>query len=191
MNRLKDMREDRDLTQTDIAKVLKTTYQQVYKWENGVQQMGIDKYITLAKYYNVSIDYLAGIIPQTRTLDGSPYFDIEKNKLNNEMNYYQRLKDIKDDKNLEQADIAKVLKTTQQQISRYEKGKQMMGVDKYITLAEYYNVSLDYLLGLIPRCKPLHEQQHVEQEHKELYKAFDIAPPEIKLAIKILLKIDP
>lgn len=73
MNRLKDMRENRDLTQTDIAKLLKTTYQQVYKWEKGIQQMGIDKYITLAKYYNVSIDYLAGIISTPRTLDGSPY----------------------------------------------------------------------------------------------------------------------
>lgn len=73
MNRLKDMREDRDLTQNDIATILKTTQHQISKWENGIQQMGIDKYITLAKYYNVSIDYLAGIIPTPRTLDGSPY----------------------------------------------------------------------------------------------------------------------
>ena len=43
--RLKDVREDKDLTQTDVAKLLKTTRQQVGKWENGVQMMGIDKYI--------------------------------------------------------------------------------------------------------------------------------------------------
>lgn len=59
--RLKEMREDNDLTQNDIAKLLKTTRQQVSKWENGNQMMGIDKYIALAKYYNVSIDYLVGI----------------------------------------------------------------------------------------------------------------------------------
>ena len=35
--------------------------------------MGIDKYAILAKYYNVSLDYLTGIINQPRTLDGSPY----------------------------------------------------------------------------------------------------------------------
>ena len=60
--RLKDMREDNDLTQNDIAKLLETTRQQIGKWENGVQMMGIDKYITLARYYNVSLDYLAGLI---------------------------------------------------------------------------------------------------------------------------------
>ena len=60
--RLKDIREDNDLTQNDIAKLLETTRQQIGKWENGVQMMGIDKYITLARYYNVSLDYLAGLI---------------------------------------------------------------------------------------------------------------------------------
>ena len=60
--RLKDLREDHDLTQNDIAKLLRTTRQQIGKWENGVQMMGIDKYITLARYYNVSLDYLAGLI---------------------------------------------------------------------------------------------------------------------------------
>ena len=67
--RLKDIREDNDLTQTDIAKLLKTTRQQVGKWENGVQMMGIDKYIVLAQYYNVSIDYLAGLIDVPKKLN--------------------------------------------------------------------------------------------------------------------------
>lgn len=59
--RLKDMREDNDLTQSDIAAILKTTRQQVSKWETGVQMMGVDKYIILAKHYNVSVDYLLGL----------------------------------------------------------------------------------------------------------------------------------
>ncbi len=65
------------------------------------------------------------------------------------MNYYQRLKDIREDNEINQEQIAQVLKTTRQQISKYETGKQMMGIDKYIKLARYYNVSLDYLAGLI------------------------------------------
>jgi transcriptional regulator with XRE-family HTH domain len=67
--RLKDIREDKDLTQTDVAKLLKTTRQQVGKWENGVQMMGIDKYIVLAQYYNVSIDYLTGLIDVPKKLN--------------------------------------------------------------------------------------------------------------------------
>ena len=63
--------------------------------------------------------------------------------------YYERLKDLREDKDLTQADIAKLLETTRQQISKWETGTQMMGVDKYIKLAQFYNVSLDYLLGVI------------------------------------------
>lgn len=64
------------------------------------------------------------------------------------MNYYKRLKDIREDNDLTQEDIAKILNTTRQQISKWETGAQMMGVDKYIVLAKHYNVSVDYLLGL-------------------------------------------
>ena len=66
--RLKDMREDNDLTQSDVAKLLNTTRQQVSKWETGVQMMGVDKYIILAKHYNVSLDYLLGLIDTPKTI---------------------------------------------------------------------------------------------------------------------------
>lgn len=65
------------------------------------------------------------------------------------MNYYQRIKDIREDHDLNQEQIAKLLQTTRQQISKYETGKQMMGIDKYIKLAKHFNVSIDYLTGLI------------------------------------------
>ena len=71
------------------------------------------------------------------------------------MNHYQRLKDLREDHDLTQADIAKILQTTQEQVSKYEIGKQMMGVDKYIKLAKYYNVSLDYLTGIVDTPKKL------------------------------------
>lgn len=71
------------------------------------------------------------------------------------MNYYERLKDIREDNDLTQVDIAGILKTTRQQVSKWETGAQMMGVDKYIILAEYYNVSVDYLLGLIDEPRKL------------------------------------
>lgn len=71
------------------------------------------------------------------------------------MDFYERLKDLREDKDLTQADIAKLLNTTRQQISKWETGVQMMGVDKYIKLAEFYNVSLDYLLGVIDTPRKL------------------------------------
>lgn len=65
------------------------------------------------------------------------------------MNYFQRLKDVREDSELKQEEIAKVLGIQQTHYSRYERGKSMMGIDKYIKLAKFYNVSLDYLAGLI------------------------------------------
>ena len=71
------------------------------------------------------------------------------------MNRYQRMKDLRTDHDLSQANIAELLQTTVQQVSKWETGKQMMGIDKYIILARYYNVSLDYLCGLIDEPKKL------------------------------------
>ena len=60
VNRLKDLREDNDLTQADIAKLLKTTQQQYSKYELGIRLIPIDKLNVLADYYKTSTDYILG-----------------------------------------------------------------------------------------------------------------------------------
>lgn len=64
------------------------------------------------------------------------------------MKYYQRLKDLRDDKELKQSEIAKFIQTTQKQYSRWETGEYQIPFDKVIELAEFYKVSLDYIAGL-------------------------------------------
>ena len=66
--RLRDLREDHDKTQSEIAELLETTQQQYSRWESGNWQMPIEHYKTLARYYNVSLDYLAGLIDHPRKL---------------------------------------------------------------------------------------------------------------------------
>lgn len=58
--RLKDLREDNDLTQEAIAKILNTTQQQYSKYENGIQEIPVHHLIVLARYYHVRIDYIVG-----------------------------------------------------------------------------------------------------------------------------------
>ena len=72
------------------------------------------------------------------------------------MNYYQRLRDIREDRDLTQADIAKILQIEQSDYSKYERGVHMMGIDKYIKLAQYYNISIDYLCGQIDKPERLY-----------------------------------
>lgn len=66
--RLKDLREDADKSQTQIADVLGMKYQQYAHYENGEREIPLHHLITLARYYNVSLDYLAGLIDTPRKL---------------------------------------------------------------------------------------------------------------------------
>ena len=61
--RLKDLREDRSdvLKQQDIAELLGTTQQTYSLWERGDREIPFHHAITLAKFYNVSLDYIAGL----------------------------------------------------------------------------------------------------------------------------------
>jgi transcriptional regulator with XRE-family HTH domain len=63
--RLRDLREDADLKQRQIAELLDMTAQQYSLYERGVREIPFHHVITLAKYYGVSIDYIAGLTNQT------------------------------------------------------------------------------------------------------------------------------
>lgn len=62
--------------------------------------------------------------------------------------YIERIRELREDNDLKQKDIAQYLGTTQQVYSRYEKGENDMPIRHIIALCKYYNVSADYLLGL-------------------------------------------
>lgn len=64
------------------------------------------------------------------------------------MYYYQRLRDLREDKDLTQQVIASLLNTTTQQYCRYEKGDREIPFHHVITLAKFYDVSIDYIAGL-------------------------------------------
>ena len=59
--RLKSTREDRDITQEEVAKALDTTQAQIWKYENGKQEMTVSKLRALCLYYRVSADYILGL----------------------------------------------------------------------------------------------------------------------------------
>ena len=63
--------------------------------------------------------------------------------------YFRRLKDLREDHDMKQVDIAKYLGIQQTVYSRYERGVQTIPVEYLIKLADLYNVSVDYILGRI------------------------------------------
>lgn len=64
------------------------------------------------------------------------------------MYFYQRLRDLREDKDLPQREVAALLDITTQQYSLYERGTREIPFHHAITLAKFYNVSLDYIAGL-------------------------------------------
>ena len=67
--RLRDLREDSDLTQEDVARLLGTVREQYHKYESGKQEIPFHHVITLARFYNVTIDYIAGLVSEPTKLE--------------------------------------------------------------------------------------------------------------------------
>lgn len=67
---------------------------------------------------------------------------------------YQRIRDLREDHDLTQTQIAKILNMSQTGYSQYEIGKNDIPTKILIKLSEYYHTSVDYLLGLTDETKP-------------------------------------
>lgn len=65
--------------------------------------------------------------------------------------YYEILRELREDHDYTQSQIARLLNTTQQVYSRYERGVNEMPVRHLRVLCQFYRVSADYVLGLRPR----------------------------------------
>lgn len=61
--------------------------------------------------------------------------------------YFQRLRDLREDMDMNQTQVAALLHTSQTVYSRYERGFQTIPVEYLLILSEFYNVSVDYILG--------------------------------------------
>ena len=71
--RIRDLREDSDKTQGELANYLHTTTQYYGLYEKGANEISFERAIQLAKYYNVSLDYIAGL---TNSKKGLSYGDL-------------------------------------------------------------------------------------------------------------------
>ena len=62
--------------------------------------------------------------------------------------YIKRMRDLREDNDKTQQEIAEILGTSQTMYARYERGANELPIRHLITLCRYYKVSADYLLGL-------------------------------------------
>lgn len=137
--RIKDCREDADLTQQQIADYLSINRGAYSMYECGSNIIPLVLLDKLSIKYQASIDYLVGISKDK----GSNIKPINFKLL------CTRLKTERTKLNFSQKQIAEILNITQSHYATYENGKNIIPITRLIELSKLYKISIDYLIGKI------------------------------------------
>lgn len=138
-SRLKDIREDNDINQNDMSKILNVNRSTYSLWELGINIIPLKNLCDFADYFNLSIDYVLGLT-NTKNI---------KN-INNGLNLKvlgNNLRSIRIKNNLSQENIANILNVTQACITRYEKGLIYISTPNLYKFAKYFNITINELCG--------------------------------------------
>lgn len=146
--RMKYIREDKDLTQKQIAKFLGVERSTYTGWETGKDTIPLRKLSQLCDFYNVSIDYITG-------LSNIKSYNVT-NKIINKKDVGKNLKKIRVKNNLRQKNIFTFLNTTSSTYSAYETGKVLIQTSFIYSIAKKYNVSIDWILNKTTDIKDVH-----------------------------------
>ncbi len=137
--RLKSLRMEANLTQQEVANILKIPRGLFSQYETEYTIIPIKHLITLADYFQVSLDYLFNFTLQKSYKDSRP----GSNKINSGKN----LKAWRKSQKLTQEKLAQELVTFQPVIADYERGRNLIATPFLYSICKKYNVSADYLLG--------------------------------------------
>ena len=101
--------------------------------------------------------------------------------------YGKRLKELREMRDLTQEELAKLLNTSRSRIGMYEQGKRQPDFEMQEAIADFFNVTIDYLFGRTPE-EMLIESYQIGEKHRELMDLYDHAEPQVKAMVDYLLK---
>ena len=139
--RLRELREDNDLTQTNISNFLLITRQNYSRWETGEKVIPLKHLVTLCEYYKVSLDFMTCLSKENN------YNKIILNK----KEIGKRIKEFRNTNNISQKELSNFLNTTQSTISAYESGNTLILTSFAYQICKEYNISMDWLCGGIKK----------------------------------------
>lgn len=137
--KLKDIREDYDISQKEMANILGVTRSAYSLWELGINIIPLKPLVTYANYFNYSIDYVLGLTNDRRKNNVTPVLDLKV--LGN------NIKNLRIKNELSQENLANILGVTQACIVRYEKGLVCISTSNLYKLSKEFKVSISYLCG--------------------------------------------
>ena len=140
-NRLKDIREDNDINQEQMAKILNVKRSTYSLWELGINIIPLKNLCDFADYFDFSIDYILGLTNDRKNTNLIKGLDLIK--LGN------NIKHLRNKKELSQENISDMIGVSQACITRYEKGLICISTSNLYKLSKEFNVSLSELCGKI------------------------------------------
>lgn len=137
-DRLFELREYYNLTQKQVGEIIGVRQQTYAEWEKGKKIIPLKHLITLAQYYNVSLDYLTGL-----SKNKNKFYKVLVNK----EDVGKRIVYIRKIYNVKQNVLAKKLNTSPSTICAYEKGNNLILTAFVYQIAKEFNVSIDWIIG--------------------------------------------
>lgn len=128
-DKLRMLRQEKGVTQAELGDMFSVSEAAIYFCENNKRPPTYHLLNKFANYFGVTPQYLLG------------YDNIDKAILGN------RLKDLREKFFLTQHDLGGIINIPQNTISNYEKGKTFPSVETLYLIADYFNISIDYLVG--------------------------------------------
>lgn len=170
-NKLKKLREEKRLTQAELAEIFSISEATVHFYENNKRPPTYYLLNEIAKYFNVTPEYLLG------------YDDLDR------IVFANRLKDLREELFLTQPDLGGVINISQSNVSRYEKGLSFPSVETLYLIADYFDTSIDYLVGRTDRRKLVFTEDDKLQEVGKQYFEIDKEFKKLGLTPKRILEI--
>ena len=137
--RLKNIRENKEILQKDIAKILDIKENTYSEYENEYKIIPIKHLNKICNYFNVSLDYIFNFTNKQNYL--STRKEIIKELTRN------RLRELRKENNLTQEKLAKTINVAKSTISDCERMSTTLATPFLYEICKKYNISADYLLG--------------------------------------------
>lgn len=135
--RLRELREDNELKQKDLASILNVSRPNYTRWETKEKIIPLTKLNDLCNFYKINMDYVIGLSNDVKKIKEDIILD--KEIIGN------NIKNLRKKHNLSQEELANILRTTHSVISAYELGKTLILTSFLIEICLYFNESADKL----------------------------------------------
>jgi len=138
-SRVKELRTAKGLTMEALAKEIHGTKAAIGNFENANKKPSLDAIIALADYFGVTIDYLVGKsdLPDYSASEDTVPFPLLP----------ERLKELREQRNMDIFNAADIIEENPRNYVGYEAGEVLPKLRTICALADYFDVSLDYLVG--------------------------------------------